>query len=135
MDIATHALVGAAIGLNYNAPVMGAVIGAAPDLVLGVKRKLNPTKLYKLTHSFLVCAVVGLGLYYSGLTSLLVFQAWLSHIVLDAVTHSNEWAPRPFYPFTERTFKLNIPEWEFGNSTWYFGILFSIMVVLLCLPK
>lgn len=132
MDIITHGLVGACIGAQYNAPITGALVAIAPDAVLGVKRKVLPTIPYKLTHSLLLCCVVGLGLYYGGLVSLLVFQAWLSHILIDLVTHGNDWAPRPLYPFSDRVFRLNIPEWEFFNSTWKFGLVLSLGIVLLC---
>lgn len=131
MDIVAHAVVGAAVGSNFNHPFLGAVVAVLPDAVLGLERKLKPNKAYKLMHSFLfascVCAVLAL---VTDL-SLVVYLAWLSHIALDMPTHCKQWAPRPLYPFSDKSLG-NFEEWEFFNSSWKYGLALTIGIILIC---
>ncbi len=123
MDIFTHAAAGAATGLAFGRPLLGAVIGIAPDLVLGLRRKRTPTAAYNATHSvlFVLCATLTGVLTCSLAVGALIGFCLLSHIVLDVYTHSGTWGPPLLYPFLKVRFGCG-EEWEFFNASWWFGL-------------
>ncbi len=132
MDIFSHAVAGAASGAVFGKPIVGAIWGVVPDLVLGIKRLEKPTGLYRFTHSFLFIGLMGAAtetIAHMGA----VMLALLSHIVLDALTHGKLWAPRPFNPFSSRRIFNNCQEWEWGNLSWWMGLGWTATWSLLCL--
>ncbi len=136
MDILTHAAVGAATGLVYGHPVVGALVAVLPDIVLGVKRKEHPPESYYVLHS-LTCIAVVFPILYSlfGMMGFLVetiIMAWTSHIVLDAVTHGNAWCPRLLYP-SEMHRGSPFGEWEWFNRSWWFGLSIALIWICVCL--
>lgn len=132
MDIITHAIIGAAYGAKFGSPIAGAVAGVLPDAVLGLKRKAAPTHSYNLTHSLagLCGATIATNLLFPQY-AWAVFFGWFLHIVLDMFTHGDKWAPPLLYPFTKTRYSITGKEWEFGNNSFYFGLL--IAIGLLCL--
>ena len=54
---------------------------------------------------------------------------WLSHILLDLLTHGRGFAPRLLYPLAWR-----IPgpfgEWEFYNRAWFLGLGVTLCIVV-----
>jgi len=118
----------------YGHPIVGAVAGVMPDLVLGVRRRQRPNPAYRYTHSLLVCVVFsGFAIMLNFDIGLAIFMGWLLHIVVDIPTHGNEWAPRPLYPFnTELMFNFPHHEWEFFNESWCWGLILSIGICIIC---
>lgn len=133
MDIVTHAIVGAATGLPFGRPVLGAVVAIVPDLVLGYKRKLEPSGWYDVTHSlsFLLFVYTAVWLLIGPATALVVALALASHLVLDMPTHGAAWAPPLLYPFHTHRVSLGL-EWEFFNESWMHGLLVSLIWILTC---
>lgn len=133
MDIISHALAGAATGHAFGAPIVGAVFGVLPDLVLGYKRVNKPTQPYNLTHSlaFATFTPLAWGLYFGGQQGWLVFFALLSHLILDLPTHGKTWAPMLLYPYPRR-FSLG-SEWEWFNKVWWRGFALTLLWSLLWL--
>ena len=138
MDIASHALAGASVGNYFGNSLAGAVIAIIPDIVLGIKRKEFPNKLYNLTHSLLGIFFISLFLYlvlntFSVFDSngfLAIYLCLLSHIVLDLGTHGGDWAPPLFYPVVSKRF-MPQQEWEFFNKSWFVGLLTTLLWCLL----
>lgn len=123
MDILTHAIVGAAVGIKFESLLPCVIASVAPDIILGIKRKLTPSIPYKFLHSiFPVCA-----LYLFGFKAEAI--AWATHIVLDIPTHGRLWSPNLLYPFYRRGFSC-FDEWEFFNASWLKGLALSIGVVI-----
>lgn len=133
MDILSHMVAGAASGAVFGHPVVGAVIGALPDVVLGIKRKAAPNTPYRATHSLLVLLLV-LTLLAALPFNLLaaIALAWLSHIVLDVPTHGQLWAPRVLFPLYDVRIG-NFQEWEFFTRTWYNGLCLTVAWSAICL--
>lgn len=133
MDIFTHAIVGAATGALFGRPIAGAVVAVAPDLVLGFKRKLWPTLLYDLTHSPIIVSLLlfGTTVNYDPKLSACLILCYLTHIILDVVTHDTEWAPQLFAPFTDLRFGTN-NNWEWFNRPWWGGFFLSLGWVITC---
>ena len=124
MDIISHAVAGAAVGTAFGHPIMGALFGVLPDLVLGVDRHINPPTAYNATHSATFVAGVGL-LAGVGLWSVVPALALLSHILLDLPTHGKRWAPPLLYPFSERRYSMGT-EWEWFNRSWWQGLALTL---------
>lgn len=124
MDLISHAIAGAATGAYFGAPVTGAVIAMAPDVVLGIRRRDTPTRAYKATHSALAVAIGTLACILLGLHPALAFWCLVSHLILDMPTHGEEWAPPLLYPWSERKLVLG-GEWEFFNIWWASGLLLT----------
>jgi membrane-bound metal-dependent hydrolase YbcI (DUF457 family) len=127
MDIVTHTLVGAATGFYFGHPVAGALVAAAPDLVLGIRRRKAPSAAYNATHSLLVAGVAAT-LAWALLPEpwpALIYWCWLSHLFLDMVTHGVQWAPPLLYPLRPTRFSLG-DEWEFYNHSWQRGLVLSL---------
>lgn len=127
MDIITHAVVGAITGAAFGHPAIGAFVGVLPDSALWLRPRLAlPPTLYRAAHGGLaplfasaVCLpFVGLQI------SLVIFSAWVSHIILDIPTHGPTWSPRLFWP-DERVIFDNFEEWEFFNRSWFLGYFIS----------
>jgi hypothetical protein len=130
VDILTHAAVGAATGFAFGHPVVGALVAVAPDVVLGIRRRDRPTRLYNITHSLVF--LFGSTLLFAlsdvhGEWTALVYWCLFSHIVLDIPTHGPVWAPPLLYPFSEERFDLWGDEWEFGNQSWRFGLGLAVV--------
>ena len=126
MDIASHFIAGASVGIYYGKPLIGGFLGILPDLVLGLQRKAEPTKLYRVTHSFLFLLLVTALFAYTSFY-MLVFWALFSHLLLDYFTHGPMWSPNLFYP-SKRTLHLKfISEWEFFNSSWTLGFILTFI--------
>lgn len=116
MDIFVHAVVGYAVG----GPA-GAVAAVVPDVVLGVQRKAEPTKLYLVTHTvwmtallFAIYPPLGMG--------------HASHLLLDWPTHKSTFCQRPFYPLSNWRLR-GFGEWEFFNRYWGIGLCVSLLVI------
>jgi len=132
MDIVSHAIAGAATGALWGHPVAGAVAAVLPDIVIAGPRRALPSTLYRFTHSYLAFLIVSLlVLFIEYNLAAAIALAYLSHLWLDAVTHGEQWAPRFLWPLEMVCFK-NIPEWEFGNRTWWLGLLITIVYSLTC---
>lgn len=126
MDILTHAIVGAAVGVKFESLLSCVIASIAPDIVLGTKRKFAPTVPYKFLHSvFPVCA-----LYLFGFKAEAI--AWATHIVLDIPTHGPLWSPRLLSPFSDKGF-TGFHEWEFFNTSWKKGLVLSAGLICLTL--
>lgn len=130
MDIFSHAVAGAATGTYYGKPILGACVAVIPDLVLGAKRMLTPTKLYDITHSLIFTMVLGYS-YWFYMGDGLLFFALLSHLLLDIPTHGTTWAPPLLYPFKNKRFSLGNNEWEWYSTSWFTGLVLTILWSLL----
>lgn len=126
MDIISHAVAGASVGFAYGRPILGAFCGVFPDLVLGVDRHINPPEPYNATHSLTFVALVGIAGALA-LGSAVPFLAVLSHIILDYPTHGPRWAPTLFYPMSKARFGHGLQEWEWGNATWWRGLVLTLI--------
>ena len=120
MDIVNHAVAGAAVGAAYGRPVVGALFGVLPDLVLGVRRLTVPTPAYNLTHSLSFVIVVG-AIAGAVLGSPLPLLALLSHLLLDLPTHGPVWAPPLLYPGSVKRYSYG-DEWEWFSRSWWIGL-------------
>jgi membrane-bound metal-dependent hydrolase YbcI (DUF457 family) len=130
MDIVSHALAGAAAGVPFNRPILGAFFGVLPDIVIAGKRRELPSKLYDFTHSLLGIGLFGLaGTYITG--SLAPLVAILSHLLLDLPTHGDKWAPPLLYPFDSMRFSYG-EEWEWFNIEWWRGALLTLLWITIC---
>lgn len=127
MDIGNHILAGAAAGSFFGHPVAGALCGALPDLVLGIKRRPAPTLAYNVTHSAAFAAFAAAAAYaYSGTNAgAAVGLALLSHLILDLPTHGKQWAPVLLYPLSNKRFSYG-EEWEWFSYSWWGG--FSVTI-------
>ena len=125
MDLLSHAVAGASVGLAFGNPWLGAVIGIAPDFVLGPKRRTLPTTLYNATHSLLSVTAIGLYIWVV-FDSVIPLLALLSHLLLDIPTHGKEWAPTLLYPLSEKRYSYG-EEWEWFNRSWIIGLCMTIM--------
>lgn len=131
MDIISHAVAGACAGAVFGRPVLGAVFGVLPDIVLGVRRKATPNTSYNVTHSLMFVLVVAL--------VCIPLRTWapviaaISHIVLDLPTHGLKWAPPLLYPLSDRRYSYDDREWEWFNYSWWRGLAITIMWSMLCL--
>lgn len=133
MDIISHAVAGAATGAVFGHPLTGAVVAVLPDLPIFGKRKATPPTLYKFSHSLLAVVLVGLIGSTVGLAvGLAAGFAYLSHILLDSITHSETWAPKWLWP---SVVNVNPPsdEWEFFNAPWWRGFEITLVYSVLCL--
>lgn len=124
MDIVSHAVAGAAVGVAYGRPIVGALFGVLPDLVLGVKRLTVPSAAYNVTHSLAFTLLVGV-LASVALSSPLPLLALLSHLLLDLPTHGPVWAPPLLFPISDHRFSFG-KEWEWFSRTWWLGFLITI---------
>lgn len=131
MDVFSHALAGAATGSIFGHPVAGALVAAAPDAVLGLRRRALPGTAYNATHSlaFVVLATVA-ALPFGA--ALLVCMCLLSHLVLDLPTHGPGWAPPLLYPWDPWRFSFG-DEWEFFNRSWWRGFMLTLLWSSSCL--
>lgn len=130
MDAVNHALAGAAAGMVFGHPVIGAIFGVLPDIVAIGKRREVPSKLYDFTHSLLGIGLFGLvGTYLTG--SLAPLVAIMSHLLLDLPTHGEEWAPPLLYPFDPHRFSMG-EEWEWFNMSWGLGFLINFCWISSC---
>lgn len=136
MDVVCHAVAGAATGMIWGRPILGAVIAAAPDAVLGLRRRLIPGPAYNFTHSLAFIGVAAAVAMLAGgaHTAALVTACLLSHLALDLPTHGPNWAPPLLYPFNKkRFFYAQGGEWEFFNEHWKVGFAVTITWSFLCL--
>lgn len=134
MDIISHAIAGASVGHYYGSPTMGAVLAILPDMVLPMKRQLNPPPRYMFSHSMSFLAIATLFGHVLNLNYELVYYAISSHIILDYFTHCKQWSPRLFYPYTDRSFG-DYEEWEWFNTSWCIGFTVTIIWSLLWLIR
>ncbi len=125
MDLFSHAIAGASVGLAFGHPITGAVCACLPDLVLGIKRASEPSEAYIATHSLAFVGVVGALGWALGF-GWLPFLAVLSHILVDVPTHSPKFAPALLYPFRRKRFSLGT-DWEWFNSPWYLGLFLTTL--------
>lgn len=134
MDIFSHALAGAATGALWGRPVLGAVVAAAPDLVLGWRRRRLPSVVYNVTHSlpFVTVALAVTSLVWGLETGTLVMMCLLSHLFLDIPTHGRVWGPPLMYPFDNSRAGFG-EEWEFFNDVWWRGLVFTFAWSFACL--
>jgi biotin transporter BioY len=133
MDIVSHAFAGAAAGYAFGHPVVGALVGVAPDLVLGVKRRAEPNTLYRFTHSLVFVLLAACAAGFVSLTlAAAVALAACSHLVLDVPTHGRLWSPRLLFPFSNASRTAGV-EWEWFNRAWWLGMLITIFWIGICL--
>lgn len=132
MDLATHFVVGVATGAQFGHPFLGGCIAAAPDLVLGITRRKAPTTAYNVTHSLagMLAAAGAAGALWGWQACGLVYWCLLSHLVLDAPTHGEQWAPPLLYPYSDARFSFG-QEWEFFNLPWLCGLWVSFLWIIL----
>lgn len=129
MDLVTHALTGASTGAVFGRPILGAVLGVLPDLVLPLRRLPAPPLRYAFTHSLLFLLIAtAIGVYFE--LGLLVFFALGSHLVLDVPTHGPTWAPRLLFPTPHRF--SGGEEWEFFNDAWHRGFALTLIWISVC---
>lgn len=133
MDVVSHAIAGAATGLYWGRPGLGAAVAALPDLVLGIRRRASPSLAYNLTHTLAFSLLAGavVQVLYPPL-GWLVFWCLVSHLALDVPTHGKEWAPTLLWPFSYRRYSLGT-EWEFFNTSWSNGLDLTIIWSILWL--
>jgi hypothetical protein len=134
MDVLSHAVAGACTGALWGRPLLGAMVAAAPDAVLGVRRKRLPTRLYNATHGLPFIALCSAVAMLAGgvQTACLVALCLLSHIVLDLPTHGPQWAPPLLYPFNSIRYCFGT-EWEFFNKSWRLGLALTLLWSFVCL--
>ncbi len=121
MDVLTHALAGFAIGLKTGQPLTGIAFAIMPDLALGIRRKNEPNTAYRITHS--IWFVLSFVWWKTA------FLAVLSHIFIDIFTHGSKWNPRLFFPFD---FHFScFKEWEFGNTTYFLGLITTVLLIIM----
>ncbi len=126
MDIVSHAVAGAAVGAAYGRPVLGAVCGVLPDLVLLTPKRLTlPPARYSATHSALFVAGAGV-LGWLAFATVVPLLAVLSHILLDLPTHGRRWGPQLLYPFSHRVYSYGT-EWEWFNRSWRQGLVLTLL--------
>lgn len=133
MDLATHALLGAVIGAKLGSPWLGAVVAVLPDVALGARRRALPNAGYNTAHSLLVLISIGGVLAFFPIPVKIywtIMLAWGSHILLDYPTHGKDWAPQTFYPICKTRHSFG-GEWEFFNSEWFAGLLFTLCFISL----
>lgn len=118
MDVISHAVAGASVGSAFGRPVLGAVFGVIPDVVLGIHRKAAPNIGYDFTHSLAFVLVVAL-VCVTLLGTWVPVLAVLSHILLDLPTHGLKWAPPLLYPLSRKRYSFGNTEWEWFNYTWW----------------
>lgn len=123
MDIISHAIAGGVTGYHFGHPVLGAFVGVAPDLVLGIKRRQSPNLLYVIAHSAIPLIVLFLIGQFTGIWFLL--WCYASHIYLDVFTHSEAWSPKLLFPFSRAG--LDNYEWEWFNSSWILGFFLNLV--------
>lgn len=95
------------------------------------------TKLYFFSHSF-VCAGI---LILIGLAELYVFGSfwtgllgigWVSHLIYDLPTHTDEWSQKPFYPISSWVYPWGIINiWESHHKRWWFtswGVHLAVII-------
>lgn len=124
MDIVNHAAAGAATGLYFGSPVIGAIVAVIPDIILIGERRKNPPKVYTFFHSLLFLFICSFIAFLFGFGEV-VFFALLSHLILDIPTHGKQWSPQLLWPISKCRFS-KFQEWEFGNSSWYYGLLINL---------
>jgi hypothetical protein len=124
MDLFSHAIAGASVGLAFNNPWLGAFMGVAPDLVLGPRRRRLPSELYNASHSALVTIAIGLPIWIMFKTPVPLL-ALFSHLLLDLFTHGKEWGPPLFYPLNNKRYTFT-QEWEWFNASWFLGFCITI---------
>lgn len=117
MDILSHIILANTISSGVLTTA-GAIL---PDLTM-IKRKTKPDKYYVFMHSpfsalftFAINPALGVG--------------HLSHIVLDFFTHGGDFSPQIFFPISKWRCKY-FKEWEFFNSSFWFGISIVLLVIL-----
>lgn len=133
MDIFSHAVAGVCTGQIFGYPVLGGIAAIVPDVVLGLKRAIRPTVLYRFTHSLLgVFYFTALASFTSDAAMFTVLFAMLSHIVLDIPTHARLWAPRLLFPVTDEPVYV-AEEWEWFNSSWCKGLGLTLIWSSACL--
>lgn len=127
MDAVIHALVGAVTAYSLGAdPTVGAAIAVAPDLPLGIKRKVTPARAYDVTHSgaFAIATSLAALAVLGSLYAHVILACLTSHIVLDLPTHGKIWAPPLLYPLSKKRFSFG-EEWEWFNRSWWQGLYLS----------
>lgn len=134
MDIVTHAVVGAATGGAFGRPFTGAFFAILPDLFLfSVKRRDTPTAAYNASHSLAgLVLVAGLAALYEPVLGAVAFFAYASHLWLDVPTHGKQWAPPLMWPSKHR-YSIG-QEWEWFNSSWWYGLFLATIWIIVCLP-
>lgn len=132
MDIISHAMAGASVGVAFGHPVAGAIFGVLPDLVLLTPKRLAvPPARYKASHSMAFVAGAGL-LGWLAFGTVAAPLALLSHILLDLPTHGALWGPQLLYPFSLRVYNYG-EEWEWFNRSWWQGLGLTFLWSLLWL--
>ena len=131
MDIITHAIAGAVSGQSFGHPILGAVVAVVPDLTLGWRRRVEPPVIYRMMHSLLFLLAVWLVLIPASRgIQMTATLAVFSHLYLDLPTHGPRWAPRLFYPLSNR-FVVIGDEWEWGNESWFVGFAYALIWIIL----
>lgn len=125
MDIFSHALAGACTGAAWGRPFTGAALAVLPDIALIGPRKRLPPLFYNVAHSFLFLALVTAIASLFGL-GLMAYLCVFSHLLLDAPTHNDNWAPPLLWPIPGRC-SIAHEEWEFFNLTWWFGFSLTLL--------
>lgn len=136
MDLITHAIVGGMTGAVFQRPWLGALIAVLPDWPLWLRRRpRRPPDNYYKSHSLLFgwggCAAVWLAWRDVPGVVQTVALAWLSHLVLDFVTHGHTWAPRLLHPFSSAR-PRSFEEWEWGNRSWWGGFWLAYLWSIVC---
>lgn len=132
MDIVTHAVVGAASGAVFGHPIVGAAVAVLADLPIVGPRRAKPNAWYNLTHSLGFALWLTLVFGWTRNLAATISLAALSHIILDAFTHGQIWAPTLCFPFKDRRFSYG-EEWEWFNKSWWNGLSIAVAWVMVCI--
>lgn len=130
MDVVNHTIAGAATGALFGHPILGAIAGALPDVMLIGPRRQTPPVSYDLAHSPLMLWAAGLVSVLLG--SWAVIAAVASHLFLDLFTHGREWGPLLAYPLSDHRYSLG-DEWEWFSSSWWRGFWITLAWSIVCL--
>jgi membrane-bound metal-dependent hydrolase YbcI (DUF457 family) len=162
MDGVSHVLMGCCIaaasqgGLTWHSAIAYGAMSLAPDLFfvpLGVmlgrehhrtlwipraadwigtreRRPLATVLSWDAPYSILGTIAVSLAI--AKLLGLGLAIAYALHIVIDYPTHAGEWAVRPAFPFSKRTFQgfANAWEWPLAKMAGAWGVLAVILCVI-----
>lgn len=136
MDIITHAITGAATGALFGRPIVGAAAAVWPDLVLGFRRKYAPTEYYDIAHAVIPMSCLMYGPIVSFTLDwklgVCMMVCYWTHIILDVLTHGDDWAPKLFAPFSQKRCSFG-DDWEWFNRSWWVGLTVAIIWTAICL--
>ncbi|MDC0055885.1 metal-dependent hydrolase [Deltaproteobacteria bacterium] len=85
---------------------------------------------WEITHSLILAALIGYFLYRKKY-ALWPVLCWASHLLVDVLTHTGEWASVPLWPVYLKVEGFNDP-WKWSPSAWLFSnIAFFVIFYLI----